>query len=403
MQLLLVEDQSANHGTPWSAEAKQLAQNHGWSINHADSYRAALEQAHQQQFDIILLARPERAQEAAMTEFRRLWMVVSTGKATTLLIASPDDDCAFAEDAPTVVDVIPASSAVHELNGRFAMIARYHKHVSNLLGEVDRMDRLGKRLSDHFREVDQEMQLASRLQRDFLPNVDQPIENLKFGSVYRPATWVSGDIYDVFRIDEVHTGFYVADAVGHGVAASLLTMFIKRSFVSKELCEGGYRVVEPGETLALLNQNLAEQQLPNCQFVTASYCVFNHQTNELSFARGGHPFPLLMRKSGQVEELKSNGGLLGLFPDETFELGRVQLEPGDKVLLYTDGVELAFQSRREGLPDTSAYLERFHEVASMPLQEMLSLLQHDLDEERGSLNPHDDITLVGVELRPDKV
>lgn len=401
MRILLVDDRSAEQGADWAREAKQLADGLGWHVEAVGSYRSGFQCVRQTPFDVVLLARPPRDCHDALSEFRKLWGAVQTGRATTLLISSSDDPCEFAGDSHAVVDVIPYAASVAELRGRFAMIERYHRHVSHLVGEVERMERLGKRLNEHFREVDQEMQLASRLQRDFLPVTENPINRLQFDAVYRPATWVSGDIYDIFRIDEQHTGVYVADAVGHGVAASLLTMFIKRSFMAKELRQDGYRVIPPAETLSMLNRSLAEQQLPNCQFVTASYCVFDHENRRLTFARGGHPYPLLMRAGGNVEELKSSGGLLGLFPDETFQEASVSLEPGDKVMLYTDGVELAFQSGRQDMPDTTAYVERFKEVARLPVRAMLSTLRQDLDRERGSLNPHDDVTLVAFEFMED--
>ena len=133
-----------------------------------------------------------------------------------------------------------------------------------------------------------------RLQRDFLPRITGPIENVGIATIYRPASSVSGDIFDIFRIDEDHTGFYIADAVGHGMAASLLTMFIKRAIVPKRVDGNDYVILTPSETLTNLNDALADQSLPNYQFVTACYGLINHRTLTLQYARGGHPYPLLI-------------------------------------------------------------------------------------------------------------
>ena len=91
----------------------------------------------------------------------------------------------------------------------------------------------------------------------FLPKVDEAIGGVRFATVYKPASWVSGDIYDVFRVDERHVGFYVADAVGHGMAASLLTLFIKRCLTPKRIEADGYTVLCPSEAIAVLNDGLA--------------------------------------------------------------------------------------------------------------------------------------------------
>jgi serine phosphatase RsbU (regulator of sigma subunit) len=96
--------------------------------------------------------------------------------------------------------------------------------------------------------------------------------------------------------------------------------------------------------------------------------------------------------------LKSSGGLLGLFKNEHFTTNELTLRPGDKVLLYTDGVELAFQPPQDAHLDTMAYLAAFKTVAALPIQEMLREIESQLDDETGSLSPQDDITIVGLEV-----
>src|SRR5260221_832124 len=84
----------------------------------------------------------------------------------------------------------------------------------------------------------------------------------------RPAGYVSGDLYDVARLDETHVAFCIVDAVGHGMPAALLTMFIKRALVSKEIGPGGYRLLPPSETMRRLNYALVEQNLSAATFST---------------------------------------------------------------------------------------------------------------------------------------
>ena len=106
------------------------------------------------------------------------------------------------------------------------------------------------------------------------------------------------------------------------------------------------------------------------------------------------------RGDGVVTELKSSGGLLGLFKGEEYPTRNTQLHPGDKVLLYTDGVELAFQKNPETDLQTTAYLQAFTSLANLPVHDMFRAIHEQLDNEAGSLSPKDDVTLVGLEVLP---
>ena len=373
----------------------KLIQDIGWTLTTVADYQTALDAARAQTVDVVLLPQPEESQ-ASDQVLRSFLRLIDAQRIATFLVA--DDDGRASLCPKGVGDVLDRNVSLAELRGRFAMIERYHKRFRRMEQEIRNMERLGKRLNHHFRELDQEMRLAARLQRDFLPDIKKPIGNIQFATIYRPASWVSGDIFDVFRIDEEHTAFYVADAVGHGVAASLLTMFIKRSVVFKRVEGSSYSILDPAETMAILNDSLVDQALPNCQFVTACYGVINHRTLMLQHARAGHPYPILMPLDGTCSELKSTGALLGLFKDEVFETTQTQLEPGDKLFLYTDGVELAFQRGEDAPLDTVAYLDAFRAAAAKPLMEALKSIEAQLDDEAGSLSPRDDITIVGLEV-----
>lgn len=270
-------------------------------------------------------------------------------------------------------------------------------------------------LVDQIDRIDEELRLAAQLQREFLPHKLPSVEALEFKVLFRPAGYVSGDIYDVFSLDESHVGFYLADAVGHGVPAALMTMFIKRSLPTKEIdatLPRGYRIVPPAEALRRLNQDMALHQGGKCRFATACYGVLNHQTLELSFARAGHPFPYILHADGRVDQLEPDGGLLGIFPEETFEQVNVTLTEGDRLLLYSDGFELAF---REKLADADAdtdqppaprkraasdqYTREFKDLARGTVDEAMDRMVTRLDSSAGSLNQQDDLTAVLVAVK----
>src|SRR3954467_5779267 len=161
--------------------------------------------------------------------------------------------------------------------------------ITSLQDEVNLLRRRDETLGFYMQRVDEEMRLAARLQQDFLPKNLPQLGRVKFHSLYRPAGYVSGDLYDVMRLDESHVGFYMADAVGHGMPAALLTMFIKNALVTKQISPDGYRLLDPSQTMAKLNEVLVGQHLSHATFATAIYGHVNTDTLQMTFARGGHP------------------------------------------------------------------------------------------------------------------
>jgi sigma-B regulation protein RsbU (phosphoserine phosphatase) len=266
-------------------------------------------------------------------------------------------------------------------------------------------------LADTFGKIDEELRLAAQLQREFLPRTFPQVKHLECRVLFRPAGYVSGDIYDVMRLDESHVGFFIADAVGHGVPAALMTMFIKRSLVTKETGPnilGGYRIIPPAEALAQLNRDMIEQQSGGrCRFATACYGILNTGDLSFSFARAGHPFPLILHRDGSTTALEPDGGLLGVFAEETFEQRTYQLAPGERLLLFSDGFELAFpkpdaadQNAAEVSPD-AYYTDYLKQLATGPLEPAMQRLADLLDTQAGSLNQRDDLTALVLAIDPD--
>ena len=304
--------------------------------------------------------------------------------------------------AGPLVEWLAPDVGVDEVVGKLGTLSRYVPLIRGMERELQQLHRLGTQLNRYFGEIDQEMRLAGRLQRDFLPRGLPQVGPYSFAALYRPASWVSGDMYDVQRIDEDHLGLFIADAMGHGVAAGLLTMFLRQALQPKRVSGSSYTIVPPAEVLGELHTCLVRQNLPNSQFVTAVYAVLDTRTGELRLARAGHPYPVLAHRpqvcEQRLREVRSAGGLLGLadVPLE-FEETAVQLVPGDKLILYTDGAEdVLVRPEAEGA-DLTEFTANFQGWAALgPAQFVQSLSAH-LDNRDGSLFPADDITLVVLE------
>ncbi|HUO07468.1 MAG TPA: PP2C family protein-serine/threonine phosphatase [Phycisphaerae bacterium] len=291
---------------------------------------------------------------------------------------------------------VPATCNRDELTGRLAGLAAARPIIDQLQRENHMLRKFDNGLNHQITQIDEEMRLAARLQVDFLPRTLPAFNKVSFNVLFRPASYVSGDIYDATRVDEDHVAFFIADAVGHGMPAALLTIFIKRTLQTKEITKGGYRIIPPDEALAHLNNELVTQQLSLCQFVTMAYGILNTKTLELQWARAGHPLPMHLHANGKAEELDLDGALLGVFENEQFPLQKVQLRPGDSILLYSDGFESAFTDTGGrgggGGVINERYRTEFAKLAGPRPTERFNALVQQLDQQEGSLHQRDDLT-----------
>ena len=273
----------------------------------------------------------------------------------------------------------------------FLRLRDTHDRLAEKTAEVQRIN---KRLQQAYQQIDQELELARRIQVSFLPQRLPEVPPARFAVHYLLCGQVGGDFYDVFRLDENHVGFYVADAMGHGVPASLLTIFVKKGVRAKEVFGQQYRLVPPGEVLQRLNKDLIDQSLAETPFITMVYALFNHRDGTLHFSRAGHPYPLHVPRDGALQLWRGEGLLLGVF-DAQFSDRTHRLVPGDKVLLYSDGVDnAAFEGHNPGIDSLLACAERHR---ALPIQEFVEGLARDLFS---SGSPPDDLTLLGLEMLP---
>ncbi len=299
-----------------------------------------------------------------------------------------------------LIERVAGHVGLEEVVGRLTTLARYAPIIRRMEKELDQLQQLGNHLQRYFSEIDQELRLAGRLQQGFLPRELPHCERVRFARLYRPATWVSGDMYDVFRLDEQRVALFISDAMGHGTAAGLMSMFLRHSLVPTERTGDGTRIVGPAEVLTRLHSSLIEHESAHAQFVTAAYGVLDVVSGELCLSRAGHPYPLHIPAAGEISELRCEGGLLGVAGlDPDFEELRLTLSAGDKLILYTDGLEDTFIRERDEDGVAVEFGRELHELARLDADGLVEALAAYLDRQEGSLNPDDDVTLVVAEMR----
>ena len=189
---------------------------------------------------------------------------------------------------------------------------------------------------DQLISLRQELDLAGRIQRSSLPAEFPSVSGFDFHAVLQPAREVSGDFYDVMRLDGGRLGLVVADVSGKGVAAALFMMGTRTLLRGAAIGLG-----DPAQVLSEVNSLLCRDNVES-MFVTVFICVLDPASGTLVYANAGHPPPLLARADGLVEALESAENMvLGLQPGVHYQSFSLSLEPGDAVFMYTDGVSEA--------------------------------------------------------------
>lgn len=332
-----------------------------------------------------------------------LAMLEEAGASVLMLLEEPP-----APDNP--YEVVGALTAPAELDDALlcatlnGMLHRQHE-IERLRQEVALAHRFQGGLKGEIARMHEELQLAAMVQREFLPRELPNLYGVEFAALWRPAHYVSGDIYDVARLDDDHVGIFIADAVGHGVPAALMTMIICRSLTTKIITGNTYRIIEPSEVLTRLNRDMIRRQGRTTRFATAAYGIVNCRSRIMRFAGAGHPPPLLICADGSSRLLETSGGLLGVFEDESYEQIDVELAVNDRFLLHSDGFEQAFPSPKadsyeQRLP-TERYRQEFQRLIEQSTpKEMIGAIGRRLDDQRGSLHQVDDLTLICMRAGP---
>jgi len=211
--------------------------------------------------------------------------------------------------------------------------ARVHLEGKNL--ELQRAVEMGNtRSKQQARELDK----AREIQEGLLPKKIPQVRGLEVAGMWQPASVVGGDYFDVLKFSENKIGVCIGDVVGKGISAALLMANLQASF-------RGFasEAASPSILVGKLNEVLSNNIAPD-KFVTFCYCMIDTSDNRFTYASAGHCPPILFHKSGEAVSLKEGGTPLGIFPDRKYDDAGLQIESGDRLVLYTDGLTEAMNS-----------------------------------------------------------
>lgn len=237
--------------------------------------------------------------------------------------------------------------------------------------------------------LSKELEIARRIQMSILPRTLPATPQLKLAARYVPMREVGGDFYDFLRVDEHRLGMLIADVSGHGIPAALIASMVQVAVASQVP-----HAHDPALVLAGMNQALCGKL--KGQFVTAAYLFLDLTEGTLRYAAAGHPPVLWQRHQAGIERLVSNGLALGFRASTRYTTITRALQPGDRFLLYTDGLIEAHNPSKEQYGE-----ERVSSILAddKPLEAVAGALLESVSRWAGD-DPEDDVTFVLVECAP---
>ncbi len=241
--------------------------------------------------------------------------------------------------------------------------------------------------------LERELELAAQVQRNLLRQELPQFPDYNFAAYLQPARQVGGDFYDVLEIDGEHVGVLIADVADKGFHAALF-MAVTRTLFLQE----GRHSLSPGEVALAVHRGMFDVANSDEVFLTAFYGVLHRPTGRLTYIRAAHERPFLLRPGREVMALPGGGRFLGMMPDLSLVEETIELLPGDRLVMFSDGVPDAVNEADQGYTNQQL-AAAIAACGPKPAAEMVAYLVKDVAQWQGNAAPFDDLTLLVLEAK----
>ncbi len=327
--ILLVDDEQTNLQV-----LKTLLDAQGYQVMLAENGREAIERIKEKTPDMLIMdvCMPEMSGlevcRIIKSEFREklIQVILLTGLSSTESKVQGLDSGAD--------DYLTKPYKNEEVLARIRSALRIHDLATSLYKTNLELQKVNRDLATANRRIKEDLKVVGDIQRSFLPQIFPRHPDLEFASFYEPSEQAGGDYYDVIEISKSRWGLLMADVTGHGAPAAVvmaITHLLMNSVVNT------FR--HPSTALKVINEKLNVHLAPTF-YVTMFYGVLDLDEMRLIYSSAGHDIMLLYRaRTGKVEELKTDRGFpLKLVESDEYDEQSVQIEPGDRIILFTDGI-----------------------------------------------------------------
>ncbi len=269
---------------------------------------------------------------------------------------------------------------------------------------------LNKELTWRQERIEEDLAAAADIQKSLLPQKIDSISHLAFAWKFQPCDKIGGDIFNMAQLDDDHWGIYMLDVSGHGVPAAMVAVSVfqnlhpqtGRILMKSKDGQKERTFRSPAQVLEKLDLEYTFDRFNN--FFTINYVVLNAATGKFTCSSAGHPPPVIIRPNGSLDIMTSGSPPIGTrdlrlvdefveFPEE-----EMKLNPGDKLLLYTDGV-FEYQNKQGEFYGNERFHRKLLELKERPVADLVDLQFQALMAFGNGAKPKDDISLLGIEFR----
>jgi sigma-B regulation protein RsbU (phosphoserine phosphatase) len=248
--------------------------------------------------------------------------------------------------------------------------------------------------------LDRDLEAAAIIQQNLLPDSAPLTDSLRTAWRFEPCDQIGGDIFNVLELNESNFGFYMLDVCGHGVPAALISVAVSQFLSGRRVIPGRQSAApQPNAILKSLNRAFPFERFDS--FFTIVCMKIDISNGIMSYSSAGHPPPILLRAAGGFEVLEHRGSVIGAGLDEVYGMEEKQLKPGDKILLYTDGI-----NENRNLEGEDFGKKRFYETIEKnrhkPVDELVDAIYTTVKDFLKGAKPDDDISILGVEFTGSK-
>ena len=263
---------------------------------------------------------------------------------------------------------------------------------------------LNERISAINRQMVRDLDAAAKVQRSLLPAAEVEIPTARVSWRYVPCQALAGDFLNIFPLDDEHVGLFVVDVSGHGVPSSLMAVTVGRflspkvsdsSLLVRQSGDGRTTITAPADVATQLNLLFQADEFSGLYF-TMVYGVLHLPTGRLDYVSSGHP-PLLRLPAEGGPEFHGDGSFpIGFVPDVTYEQRSLQLQPGDRLFLYSDGVPEAMDRDQQPFGE-QAMANCIAAGRGGPLDGSVAGLLESVERWCRPAGPLDDVSILGIE------
>lgn len=286
------------------------------------------------------------------------------------------------------------SSAVQK-NLELEKAYRTLNHLNEELESKNRkLNELNEQLIKKQSELDADLMAAALIQRSFLPQPNFKIKGLEFASLWQPANPLGGDIFNIISCAQDKLVIYMADVSGHDVPSALVTISISQFLHQKN--SNRHSILTPQQMMIDLDTEYPMERFN--RYFTIFYLVLDIQAEKVSYSCSGHPPAILLPKNKTLKLLDRGGTIIGLNQNLPYEEGIETICPGDKILLYTDGVTETKNKENElfGLERLCLLLDK---IKHEPCDKIVAKIQDSLQTFSDSAPSKDDVSIMCLEFK----